>query len=194
MRLMLYKVWTKLLTWFGDLYIAFRIPLIKAKNIRRMMEVIKKGDVLLRRYDAYIDNYFIIKEKYTHSGIVVSDKLAVHSISEGVEYIDIIDFIKDCDGFVILRPNYNNKKDIEKVVTKAKSLIGTEYDFLFNNDTSKLYCHELTNFCLAQVEMDVVPKKRRFFWVKKIVVIDGDFLDKFEVVYETYNKSRKVFN
>jgi hypothetical protein len=64
---MLYKVWKRILTWFGDLYLATAPPKIKAKEIRAALSIIKRGDIICRRYIYYLDSYFI-KGKYSSGG------------------------------------------------------------------------------------------------------------------------------
>lgn len=68
------------------------------------MAEVRPGDILLRRYDNYLDGYFI-PGRFSHSGVYIGDGLIVHAMSSGVQKIDIIDFLR-CDGFAILR-TYN---------------------------------------------------------------------------------------
>ena len=180
----LYLMWSKILTVFGDIYCAFDLPKVKAKQIREAIDIIQPGDIILRRYIYYLDGYFIKKYKYTHSGMLITKETIVHSIAEGVEYIDTIDFIKDCDGFMILRPGYK-EGDIEIVIDKSISLIGVPYDFSFKTGTEALYCHEATNEALKAVKLDVQSIEIKFWLVKKRVIIDKCFIDKFSPVYET---------
>jgi hypothetical protein len=73
----------------------------------------------------------------------------IHSISEGVMEAHPIDFVKDTDGFIILKPPYPDEKAIDRAVDRAYWHLKNKssYDFLFN-DPSKFYCHEFTVDCL----------------------------------------------
>ncbi len=183
-----YVLWSKFLTWFGDIMVATQPPAVIAKDIRNLLSVIKPGDLILRRYTYYVDGYFIKKRKYSHTGIVINNKQMVHSIAEGVSYVDPIDFVKDCDGFVVLRPNYTETQ-LAITIAKAHSIIGTPYDFMFKDGERTLYCHEAVNCCLMKSGIGVEPKRRLCGFVYKTVVIDEDFLDAFLTIYETDSKS-----
>ena len=39
-----YKIWSKFLTVFGDLYFATSLPAVNAHDIRILMQVVKPGD------------------------------------------------------------------------------------------------------------------------------------------------------
>ena len=151
-----YELYKKFLTWFGDLYMATEPPLCKYKQIEGMLDCILPGDVICRGYNYYLDSYFIPGE-YTHSGIIINRREIVHSIAEGVQSIHPIDFIKDVDRFIVLRPSYDVGLDThwrtrERTVDRAIwhcDYNKTEYDFTFKDD-SKFYCHEFTADCLAQ--------------------------------------------
>jgi uncharacterized protein YycO len=182
----LYAIWSAILTWFGDLYLATSPPKIKAKDLRAMLSLVEAGDILLRRYKSYLDGYFI-PGRYSHSSIVVDKNSVVHAAAESVEKIDILDFCLHTDGFCILRPKYLNSNFAEQVVRTAINLVGRPYDFAFNSyDTSALYCHELTNTSLSAVGLSVSPKRRKVaLFVHRNVIIADDFLNNFDIVYET---------
>lgn len=184
----LYKTWCKALTVFGDIYFATKLPAVTAKDIRNMIKCVQPGDIVMRRYVAYLDGYFIYKRKYSHSGIVIDKDIMIHSIAEGVQPVDIIDFVKDCDGFIILRPKYDHVT-LRNTTNKAQSLIGNPYDFFFQYGGPRLYCHEFTNTALSGGGLDVKPQWRKIGFIKKFVVVDMDFLDAFLAVYETDSKS-----
>ncbi len=135
-----YKLWTRFVTWFGDLMVATRPPKVKAAHIRELLRLAKPGDIICRKYTYYFDSYFI-KGKYTHSGIIIDDQNMIHAVAEGVSRIDIIDFMKDADGFILLRPVL---PDFTKMKVFLESKIGIPYDFIFKKDVDAYYCHELT--------------------------------------------------
>ena len=128
------------MTWIGDIQYRTSPPKVRACHVRRLLELVQPGDVVCRKYCWYLDAY-LIPGKYSHSGVVVSDHRMVHSVSEGVTFIDPMDFIKDTDGFVLIRPS----ADAEMVTAAAMDMVGKPYDFMFDLlDKDAMYCHEMT--------------------------------------------------
>jgi len=128
-------------------------PKVKAAHIRKLISLAKPGDIMCRKYTYYFDSYFI-KGKYTHSGVIIDGENMVHAVAEGVGKIDIIDFMKDADGFILLRPQLKNFKAMKKFL---ESMIGIPYDFIFKKDRDAFYCHELTWNALQEGGMDLPP-------------------------------------
>ncbi|MFA5186908.1 MAG: YiiX/YebB-like N1pC/P60 family cysteine hydrolase [Patescibacteria group bacterium] len=151
-----YRCWRRLLTWVGDIYFATEPPKVRGEHIRALMDRVRAGDVLCRKYTYYLDSY-LIPGSYSHSGISVGNGFGIHAVAEGVSRIDLIDFVKDSDGFVLLRPRYAGDDKRITAVESASRNIGKPYDFLFDRrDKSAYYCHELTAAALA--DGDIVVK------------------------------------
>lgn len=158
-----YHYWSKFLRILGDIKV-FKYPMwlqyspdeydykIHGEQLRTLISKLEPGDVVLRKYTCYLDNY-IIPGEFSHSGIYIGDNKIIHAIAEGVQEIDVLDFFQ-CDNAAILRPD----KGQEDAIETAKKLLGREYDFKFNtNDDSALYCHELTARCFKNnIEIDPV--------------------------------------
>jgi len=157
MKAKLYSVYKRFMTWIGDLMVATKPPKTRAEQIIAMQSIIQKGDIVCRKYTYYLDSY-LIAGSYSHSGIVINKEEIIHSIAEGVQFIHPIDFVKDTDGFIILRPRYKEDADKRKAIDKAIEHLNNkvEYDFLFN-DPAKLYCHELSASCLLAGGICVIP-------------------------------------
>jgi hypothetical protein len=183
-----YDKYKEFLTWFGDLYMATKPPLCKAEQIETLVEIIEPGDVLMRGYNYYLDSYFIPGE-YTHSGVVINKREVIHSIAEGVQSIHPIDFIKDTDRFILLRPRYVPNL-IHNVVSRAIwhcEANKTQYDFTFKED-GKFYCHEFTADCLAAAGL-IVSQTRKVFGVwpfkfERVLYLADNFREVCFVVYE----------
>lgn len=153
-----YRYWQKLLTIIGDIKVFPKYPLfliynpeeydykIRGNDIRKLSNIIKPGDIILRKYDHYLDSY-LIPGPYSHSGIYIGDNKIIHAVAEGVKEIDIIDFCQ-CDGIKVLRATELKDEEINNIILKAKGALGSVYDFKFNSsDSSAFYCHELTSYC-----------------------------------------------
>lgn len=188
MKEKLYHLWARFLTWVGDLYLATELPKTKAKQILEMLDIIKEGDVLCRGYNYYFDSKLIPGE-FTHSGIVLSKSIMAHSVAEGVGEINPIDFIKDTDRFIILRPKYISKFDISEATNRARWHIQnkTQYDFMFN-DPTRYYCHEYTCDCLAAatIRISLTTKKYGvwFFSFEKRIYLAENLIECCEVIYK----------
>lgn len=187
------KLRRKLLTIFGDIKV-FKWPFwlvydpslfkITGKNMRDIDGILKIGDVVCRKYVHYADGFFIPGE-YSHSGIYVGDGKIIHAIAEGVGYTDVLDFTM-CDGIIIMRPK--DREMVTKAVSRAKSYVGTAYDFGFAEGDSELYCHELTANCYKELELEKFIPSILFGLIKgkHKVYLAKSFIesDKFEKVYE----------
>lgn len=176
----LYRIWKKFLTWFGDLYFATEPPKVKAVHLRKLMKIVKPGDVCCRRYNYYADSYFI-QGAYSHSGICISEDTMIHAIAEGVGEIDILDFTKDTDGFIVLRPNYKSEEDLNKAIEFAIANKGKPYDFIFKKkDVNHFYCHELTWDSLLEGGIDIIPKEN--------IIYADDLIGSCPTIYEPLPK------
>jgi len=154
----------KFLKIFGDIKV-FKYPfflvydpddyLINGPKIRDIINTVQPGDLLIRRYQHYLDGWFI-PGKYSHTGIYIGDGKVIHSVAEGVTIIDVFDFIK-CDGIAIARPSSGQ----DDAIKKAKELVSknTQYDFDFEDDNDTVYCHELAALCYNNLRIEKkVPK------------------------------------
>ena len=189
MKEFIYNLYKRFLTFIGDIYFATKPPLCKALQIEKMMEVIKAGDVICRGYNYYLDSYLIPGE-YSHSGVVINSREMIHSIAEGVKSIHPIDFIKDTDKFIIVRPKYKNSYHINRTIERAIWHVdanNTQYDFTFS-DPNKLYCHEFTVDCLNKGHVFTKTSIKKFgvwpFKFKKRLYLAKDIIDVCIIIYE----------
>jgi putative membrane protein len=186
-----YRFWSRFLKWFGMGYHAFEPPRIRADHIRQLLRMLEPGSILCHDDLFYFSRPFI-PGKYTHSAVVIDERTAIHSVPNGVEYIDVIDFVKDSDGFILLRPSYPYG-GAKRVVEEAQALLrqGTRYNFSFRDRKAAMYCHEFTNRCLATVHLDVKPKRHRMlgFIVRDIVHADL-FIEAFPAILEIHHPTR----
>ena len=155
----LYSIWTVILTIIGDIRISKYIPFlyynpdeydfkVRGGQIDTIRAVIKPGDIVLRKYNDYLDSLFI-PGAYSHTGIYVGDDTIIHAVAEGVKKIHITDYCQ-ADGICVLRATSLSDNDIEDVVNTAKSYLGAPYDFSFSGNNKALYCHELGAMCFIR--------------------------------------------
>ena len=178
---------------------------VKAVGIRTALSLVRKGDILGRRYKNYLDGYFI-PGRFTHSGVYVGDGVIIHAMSDGVQKIDILDFLR-CDGFAILRVKEKVGRDIREIRAKAidiaHSYLGNEYDYDFEIEerrkegkpTEKVYCHELTRKCFPDLD---IPLVKPSLWngmirMRNEKVLAQSFFESkdFDVIYDSdYSEPR----
>jgi uncharacterized protein YycO len=190
MNAWLYGQYSRFLTFFGDIYFAHEPPLCRAAQIEAMLEVIDAGDVICRGYNSYLDGHFI-PGAYTHSGIVLNRREMVHAVAEGVCSIHPIDFVKDTDRFVVLRPSFPRSADAKNVaVSRAVwhcELNKTAYDFTFKDD-GRFYCHEFTVDCLAAAGIPVGKTHTTFgvwpFMFRRDLYLADNLIKACATVYE----------
>ena len=178
---------------------------VKSVGIRTALSLVRKGDILVRRYKNYLDGYFI-PGRFTHSGVYVGDGVIIHAMSDGVQKIDILDFLR-CDGFAILRVKEKVGRDIREIRAKAidiaHSYLGNEYDYDFEIEerrkegkpTEKVYCHELTRKCFPDLD---IPLVKPSLWngmirMRNEKVLAQSFFESkdFDVIYDSdYSEPR----
>lgn len=121
----------RFLTVFGDIKV-FSWPLfvvydpgsyrVKGEDMREVMGKVRPGDILVRRYDQYLDGYFI-PGYFSHVGMYlgkvgdedlahvrpehrqhlrVGEGVVLHALAEGVLMEDLLNFCR-CDGLLVLR-------------------------------------------------------------------------------------------
>jgi len=112
---------------------------VKGEDVREILNTLKPGDILIRRYNHYISG-LLIPGYFTHAAIYIGDNKIIHAVGEGVISEDIITFCR-CDDVAIIR--CLNKDMIDYAINFAKHELGKGYDFNFNTDNpDEYYCTE----------------------------------------------------
>jgi len=196
-----YIVKSCFLTIFGDIKI-FRWPffliytplgyLVKGEQTRELFEILQPGDVVMRAYNNYLDGYFIPigESRCSHSGVYDGKNKIYHSVAEGLEHDDIIEFCRT-DRIMVLRP----AKDQEWALEHARKCKAADipYDFDFKPDAGKYYCHEFTASCYPDLE--IKPLSRKIFRIipSPVVYLADSFYtnSNFKLVY-SYDGNEKA--
>lgn len=189
MKKWLYKLQSWFFTFLGDIgwagirhpfWLVFNIQFCKLKGEHyvSLKPMLEPGDILIRRFEGYLDRFFI-PGWWNHGGVYVGGEgeKVIHSISDGVVIEHVINFMR-CDHLIVLRPP---KKLVKAGIRKAFNVIGREYDFNFDFSNHESFsCTELVDYCYPNL---VVPKKR--FGRKTIVADDIVACDKLKVVWDS---------
>lgn len=148
---------------------------LKGADYRKVATIIQPGDILIRRFEGYIDKWFL-PGFWNHAGVYVGGKKeeVVHAVSEGVIKEDILNFMRT-DHMMILRPPIGvKKKNIKRALERANSIVGKPYDFEFDfKDCNRFSCTELVAYCYP----GLIRPKKRFSSLGKAVIIADDFKD-----------------
>jgi uncharacterized protein YycO len=156
----------KLIRLTGDLYL-YHTPLfltykpqhhkVKGSQVREILNVIAPGDILLRRYNGYL-NTLLTPGFWGHAALYIGDGFIIHAIGVGVVREDILDFCR-CDSICVLRPEVDGKSK-EAAINKAIALENalTEYDYAFVDDNGKVYCSEMIQECYGAFNEDYCEK------------------------------------
>ncbi|MCJ8345519.1 hypothetical protein MJH12_08260, partial [bacterium] len=115
--------------WNSPVWVVYKPPAYKFKGDEYYQCVcmitqgkLQKGDILLRRYDHFLDRQFIPGD-LNHGGVYVGKDedgvhSVIHSLSGGVFKESVFNFMRT-DHFVVLRPRNIEKKDQEEAAAKA---------------------------------------------------------------------------
>jgi uncharacterized protein YycO len=122
---------------------------MKGENVRRVLDVLREGDVLLRRYDHYLGG-MLTPGFWTHAGLYVGQNNVIHMLADGITKDDILTFCRT-DHVAVLRA-VGDDYDKYYAVKKAKMLYDAdiEYDYDFTSENQDLYCTELVWMCYGE--------------------------------------------
>ncbi len=148
---------------------------LKGEEVRKVLNTLKPGDIILRRFDGYL-NTMLTPGFWGHACIYVGDNKIIHAVGEGVSSEDIITYLRT-DHICVMRLKdltIFNTNIILNAVTKANDLMnkGVEYDYEFENDDDQLYCSEFINECYD----DIFINDYSLNYGKDVLLPDGIFL------------------
>lgn len=195
-----YKLWAKFLTAFGNIK-CFDWPLflvydptyfkMDGPHMKKALDLIQPGDVILRGYDSYLDGKFIDDNyKYSHGALYIGHDKIIHAVAEGVSEIDILEFMQ-CDRICIFRPAKYQKAAISKAKQFLKNNV--KYDFSFRKGSSALYCFELCAECYDKLSLQKIKVSKFLGLVKRHVYLAESFRQSkdFTRIFE-YNPKFKI--
>ncbi len=156
-----------LIKFIGDIYLS-KYPLfiqykpkqhnVKGLKTELIRQIVKKGDILFRRYNNYLNTRLTPgywghvggctgKEDYVIDNHSVKQvPTIVHAIGRGVVKETVLDFCRT-DSIAILRLDLSEDQ-LQVFTNKLNSLIGKPYDYSFKSGNDNYYCTELINTCL----------------------------------------------
>ena len=120
-----------------------KFHLLKGKEIRQIFNIMKPGDIFLRRHNGYVSG-LAIPGYWTHAALFIGDNMVAHATAKGVISEDVLDFFR-CDCTALVRVKKCTPQMISKAVSKARFMIkrNLPYDYEFSDENGKIYCTEL---------------------------------------------------
>lgn len=144
---------------------------------QQILEKIQPGDVLLT-YASHRPNlghleYWTTGADYTHCALYEGYGRIIETLGDEVMRSPLIERLQGPIKVAVVRPPYKSFQDRAYVIREAKKLIGTPYDYKFDNDDEKeLYCSEFIEVAMKKVDpgLDVPDVK---FFGREITAPDG---------------------
>lgn len=146
---------------------------LKGEHYRKLIKRLKPGDILIRRFEGYVDKWFI-PGFWNHTSLYIGDdgenkEQVVHAVSEGVIQEDLLNFMRTDHMLVLRLAEDKEEKGAQNAIAKAKSIVGSPYDFGFDfKDTNRFSCTELVAYCYP----GIIQGKKRF---GKETIVADDF-------------------
>ena len=122
---------------------------LKGHEIRRILDVLQKGDILLRRWDGYL-NTILTPGFWAHAGLYAGGDQAIHALGDGVIKEDILNFCR-ADSLAVMRVKGG---DPDAAIRRAHEVLGKPYDYEFEGNDDQYYCTELCDVCYGALFAD----------------------------------------
>ena len=120
---------------------------LSGPDVRKVLDAVRPGDILLRRYDGYVNTLFT-PGFWGHAALCVSTEDVIHAVGIGVVREDLITFCRT-DSVAVLRVRDATPSMIEGALACAQTheKERTAYDYQFSDKNHAVYCTELVNVC-----------------------------------------------
>jgi permuted papain-like amidase YaeF/Yiix C92 family enzyme len=149
----------KVMGWTSRELPSSQTPLSEEER-QRILEKIQPGDILLT-YASHRPNlghleYWTTGANYTHCALYEGYGRIVETLGDQVTRSPLVERLEGPIKVAVVRPPYKSFRDRAHVVREAKKLIGTPYDYKFDNsDQSELYCSEFIEVAMKRVDPDL---------------------------------------
>jgi len=114
---------------------------VRGPDVRRILDTVQPGDILLRRFDGYLNTIFT-PGFWGHAGGYVGDSQMVHAVSQGTISEDILNFCR-ADAICVLKVMVLvEEKAVAVHRLKNSAEMNIPYDFDFSRKNKTAYCTE----------------------------------------------------
>jgi len=141
---------------------------ISQEETQKILDKIEPGDIILT-YASHRPNlghleYWTTGADYTHCALYEGYGRIIETLGDQVMRSSLVDRLKGPIKVAVVRPPYKSFRDRGQVIREAKKLVGTPYDYKFDNsDDSELYCSEFIEVALKKVDSTLDVPDANFF-------------------------------
>lgn len=130
---------------------------MRGDDVRKILNIVESGDILLRRFDQYLNTMFT-PGFWGHAGVYVGENQVVHSVSAGCIEEDVLNFCR-ADAVCVLK--VIRRAGVPAAIERAKAIaeMGVPYDYDFAGDNRTYYCTELVDTVFNGLFYDDYIKK-----------------------------------
>lgn len=127
---------------------------------QQILDKLQPGDILLT-YASHRPNlghleYWTTGSHYTHCALYEGYGRIIETLGDEVMRSPLLERLQGPIKVAVVRPAYKSFQDRAHVIREAKKLIGTPYDYKFDNhDHSELYCSEFLEVAMKKVDPDL---------------------------------------
>ena len=179
------KILTPFIKWIGSIASPWSHKEVTGVEYYKVRDKIEVGTIMLTSTFGELSN-LINPEKIKHGGIYIGMKDGIGYVLEatkkGVILTDLVTFMTTKDVIVGFKSNYLTEEDKALLPTEAKRLVGTPYDYLFQDSEKSMYCFETIAHVLQSLRPEVRIKKfdivkSKSIYSYKSYYQDGDLFD-----------------
>jgi len=141
-REVMFKVLKPITQAIGSFHLPGTKRKMTQKDVYKVLNVVRVGDVLLSRKDWELSNLFI-QGRFKHAAICISGGRLIEAVDPVVREIGFFDFVMKADKVIICRPLGFEQFELDDAKVFAKKNIGNKYDYYFIDGNEDNYCSEL---------------------------------------------------
>lgn len=149
----------RLMQWTSRELPSSQTPMSEEEK-QQILDKLQPGDILLT-YASHRPNlghleYWSVGSHYTHCALYEGYGRIIETLGDQVLRSPLVDRLEGPIKVAVVRPPYKSFRDRGRVIEAAKNLVGTPYDYKFDNsDESELYCSEFIEVAMKKVDKDL---------------------------------------
>jgi len=131
---------------------------VRGADVRRILDIVEPGDILLRRFDGYLNTIFT-PGFWGHAGGYVGGNQMVHAVSQGTISEDILNFCRS-DAICVLEVLVSGEEKataVQRLKDSSENCVPYDFDFSRKNQTA--YCTERVDIAYGGIFYDDYVKK-----------------------------------
>jgi uncharacterized protein YycO len=169
----------------GHVYMAPKAREIRARDVDAILEIVRKGDVLITYSVGEFTN-ILIEGEYKHCAVYIGLGYVVEAVGHGVHKVLFDDFCASKDKIAVCRPLFCGEYEMSLAAEFCSKQIGKPYDYSFEPTEDAFYCAELAAEAYKIATNGKTPfLPRKTMGVDTVLPVDFKLaVSKFKVVVE----------